>query len=212
MTQRMRTALDFGPLLVFLLAFYFSGKDVYMATAAVMVASVVSLAIFYVMEKKVAPIPAFTCVVVVIFGGLTLYFANEAFIMMKPTIVYVAMGCGLFASAITGKNILGSAMSPYLKMSPEGWKVFLTRFAMFCLFAAMLNEVLRRVLTFDLWLNFKVFGFTALFFIFSMTQTPFLMKHIEIDEEEDTDPAETSTLQGSQTEQSSPAPSPDRND
>lgn len=185
MTQRMRTALDFGPLLAFLAAFYFSGQDVYVATAVVMVASIISLAAFYAIEKKIAPIPAFTCVVVVVFGGLTIYFANEAFIMMKPTIVYVAMGFGLFASAMTGKNILGSAMSPYLKMSPEGWKIFLTRFAAFCLFAAALNEVLRRVLTFEHWLQFKVLGFTALFFLFSMSQTPFLMKHIEIDEDDD---------------------------
>ena len=191
-----------------------------------MVAVVISLGIFYWKEKSVAPIPAFTCVVVVIFGGLTLYLRDEAFIMMKPTIVYVVMGAALYVSAVTGKNFLGSAMGPYMKMPPEGWRIFLTRFALFCLFAAGLNEVLRRVLTFDTWLTFKVFGFTILFFLFSVSQTPLLTKYIILDEDEDevpsNEPAPTSeassqkdpqeVLPGSQTAESDPSPAPDETD
>lgn len=182
MSQRMRTALDFGPLLAFLGAYLLTGKDIYVATAVFMVATFIALGINYTLEKRLAPIPLFTGIVVGIFGGLTIYLQNEAFIMMKPTIVYVAMGIALYTSAVTGKNFLGTAMSPYLKMTPEGWKGFLTRFAIFCMAMAMLNEVLRRMLTFDVWLTFKVFGFMALFFLFSMSQTPFLMKHIIEDE------------------------------
>jgi intracellular septation protein len=184
MTHRMRTALDFGPLLAFLAAFYFSGKNVYVATAVVMVASVISLSIFYAKTRKIAPIPAFTCVVMLVFGSLTLYLQDDSFVMMKPTIVYTFMGAGLLYSAYTGKNILGAAMGPYMKMTPEGWKIFLARFGMFCLVAAGLNEVLRRTLTFETWLSFKVFGFTILFFVFSMTQAPLLAKHMILPEDE----------------------------
>lgn len=218
----MRTALDFGPLLAFFISFLVT-RDVFVATATVMIAVVISLGIFYWQEKSVAPIPAFTCVVVVVFGGLTLYLRDEAFIMMKPTIVYVVMGGALYVSAVTGKNFLGSAMGPYLKMPPEGWRIFLTRFALFCLFAAGLNEVLRRVLTFDTWLTFKVFGFTILFFLFSVSQTPLLTKYIILDEEEEAGADETRSevssqkdpqgdLPGSQTVESDPTPSPDETD
>jgi intracellular septation protein len=227
LSHRARTALDFGPLLIFLGSFILSGKDVFVATAAVMVATVISLGIFYWKEKAVAPIPAFTCVVVVVFGGLTLYLQDQAFIMMKPTIVYVAMGGLLYISAVTGKNFMGTAMGPYMKMTPEGWRVFLTRFALFCLFAAALNEVLRRTLTFDTWLTFKVFGFTALFFLFSLSQTPFLTKHIILDEDQEADKGEASSASSaaassqtdlqagppaSQKVESDLSPEPDEND
>lgn len=184
MSQRMRTALDFGPLLAYLAAFYLTGKNVYISTGVVMVASVISLSIYYVRTRKIAPIPAFTCGVILIFGGLTIYLKNDAFIMMKPTIVYVFMGAGLIFSARTGKNILGTAMGPYMKMAPEGWKIFLTRFGLFCFLAAGLNEVLRRTLTFEAWLNIKIFGFTALFFLFSLSQAPLLSKHLILDDDE----------------------------
>lgn len=190
MTQRMRTALDFGPLLAYLVAFYATGKDVYISTGVVMVASVISLGIYYVQTRKIAPIPAFTCFIMLTFGSMTIYFQNDAFIMMKPTIVYIFMGSGLIASAMTGKNVLGNAMGPYLKMSPEGWKIFLLRFGMFCLLAAGINEVLRRSVTFEVWLNFKLFGFTTLFFLFSLSQAPLLSKHMEFDDEE-TEPTES---------------------
>ncbi len=187
----MRTALDFGPLLAFLAAFLLF--DIFVATAAVMVASFISLAIHYKITRKIAPIPAFTCVVMLIMGGLTLYLRNETFLMMKPTIVYVFMGAGLIFSARTGKNILGTAMGPYMKMPPEGWKIFLTRFGVFCFFAAGLNEVLRHlvqieILTLKNWVTFKVFGFTALFFLFSMSQAPLLSKYLELEEDESQDP------------------------
>lgn len=192
MSQRMRTALDFGPLLAYIVTFYVTGKDVYIATGVVMIASVISLGIYYAQTRKIAPIPAFTCFIMLTFGGLTIYFHNDAFIMMKPTIVYVFMGTGLIASAMTGKNVLGKAMGPYMKMAPEGWKKFLTRFGVFCFFAAGINEVLRQVVSFEVWLNFKLFGFTTLFFVFSMSQAPLLAKYMEIDEEEaEADPVES---------------------
>jgi intracellular septation protein len=186
----MRTALDFGPLIAFFVSFLLSGKDIFVATAVLMVATLIALIFNYVIERKIAPIPAFTAVIVGVFGGLTLYLQNEAFVMMKPSIVYAAMGIALYTSAVTGKNFLGAAMGPYLKMTPEGWRGFLTRFAIFCLMMAALNEVLRRNLTLETWVTFKVFGFTVLFFLFSISQTPFLMKHIIEDKDEGVSPAE----------------------
>lgn len=201
MTQRMRTALDFGPLLAYLAAFYLTGKDPYISTGVVMIASMISLSIYYIKTRKVAPIPAFTCAVVLIFGSLTIYFHDDGFIMMKPTIVYVFMGAGLIVSAMTGKNVMGSAMGPYMKMSPEGWKIFLTRFGLFCFLAAGINEVLRHSVSFEVWLNFKLFGFTALFFLFSMSQAPLLSKHLILEEDENQGPdaALTSAENGSET-------------
>lgn len=182
MTQRMRTALDFGPLIAWLAAYLLSGKDIYIGTGVAMVASIIALGIYYYLTRRIGIIPAFTCFILVVFGGMTIYFHDDAFVMMKPTLVYCFMGTGLIASAYTGKNILGEAMGPYLKLPPEAWKIFLTRYAVFCFVLAGINEVLRRVLDFDTWFMIKLFGFTAVAFLFMFSQMPLLMKYMDLEE------------------------------
>lgn len=184
MTQRMRTALDFGPLVAWLAAYLLSGKNIYFGIWVAIIASVIALGIYYWKTRRVAVIPAVTCFIMVVFGGLTIYFHDDAFVMMKPTLVYLFMGGGLMVSALTGKNVLGEAMGPYVKLPPEAWKIFLTRYALFCFAMAIANEVLRRNLEFDTWLNVKIFGFTIIAFGFMMTQMPLIMKYIEVDDPE----------------------------
>ena len=84
--QLRKLALDLGPLLIFFAAFKYLG--IFMATAAFMVAVLVALGIGYAFEKKLSPMPIFTAVLVVIFGGLTLYLQNDLFIKMKPSVLY----------------------------------------------------------------------------------------------------------------------------
>ena len=88
--QVRRLALDLGPLLIFFAGFKYLG--IFGATAAFMAAVLAALAIGYWLEKKLSPMPLFTAVLVVIFGGLTLYLQNEIFIKMKVTVLYGFFG------------------------------------------------------------------------------------------------------------------------
>lgn len=184
MTQRMRTALDFGPMLAWLLTYYASGffydeKNMTLGVSVGMIGTTIALAIYYYKTRKIAPIPAVTCVSMLITGGLTIYFDNDKFVMMKPTAVYIFMAAAFLASAYSGKNIMGAVMGPYLKLPAEAWKVFLGRYGFFFVGCAVLNEFLRRSLDFDDWFKFKIFGFTILGFVFMLSQMPFLMKYLD---------------------------------
>src|SRR5689334_5962702 len=88
-----RLALDLGPLLVFFAAYQFGG--IFAATGAFMGAILVALAIGYSLERRISPMPLFTAVLVMIFGGLMLYLKNETFIKMKPTVLYAFFGLTL---------------------------------------------------------------------------------------------------------------------
>ena len=84
--QLRRLALDLGPLVIFFAAFKFA--NIYVATGLFMAAVLVSLAVGYWIERKISPMPAFTAVLVLVFGGLTLYLHNDVFIKVKLTILY----------------------------------------------------------------------------------------------------------------------------
>ena len=80
---------DFGPLLIFFIFYYQSGLNLKVAIPPLIIATILSLAIIYLLEKKVALMPLVGGIVITFFGGLTLYFDNPIFIYMKPTVVNI---------------------------------------------------------------------------------------------------------------------------
>src|SRR3982750_865604 len=81
-----RLGLDLGPLLIFFLAFQWAG--IFGATAAFMAAVLIALAVGYSIERRFSPVPVFTAILVLIFGGLTLYLMNDTFFKRNPTILH----------------------------------------------------------------------------------------------------------------------------
>src|SRR3954467_3237480 len=106
--QVRRLVLDFGPLIIFGAAYFGSGKSIFVATAALIPAVLIALAIGYWLEKKLSPMPIFTAIGVVGLGGLTLYLKNDAFIKMKPAVVY-----GFFSAILLGGLLFNSLYIKY---------------------------------------------------------------------------------------------------
>jgi intracellular septation protein len=171
----VKLALDLGPLIVFFAAFRF--LDIYVATAAFMAATLAALALGYLRDRKLAPMPLFTAVLVVIFGGLTLYLKNDAFIKAKPTVLYAFMGAllvgGLAFNRLFIKYVFGQAFD----LSEEGWRKLTWRWAFFAFALAILNEIVWRNFSTTLWVDFKVWGIMPLVFLFALAQTPLVLKH-----------------------------------
>lgn len=171
----MKLFLDFFPLAIFFVVYKLSGLMA--ATAAIMVASLLSLMITYIKEKKISPSPLITGVIVTVFGGLTLYLHDDTFIKMKPTIINL-----LFAAILTGgllmkKPLVKSLLSSALPLSDRGWYLLTFRWAVFFVFLAMLNEVVWRNFSESFWVNFKVFGMFPLTLLFLLCQIPLIQKH-----------------------------------
>jgi len=178
--QLRRFALDLGPLFVFFIAYRFLG--IYSATAVFMVAVLIALALDYVFERKFSPVPIMTAVLVMIFGGLTLYLQNDIFIKMKPTALYSLFGLTLLGGLYFNRLFLKYLLSLGFDMPDGAWRTLTLRYGIFFLVMACANEIVWRNFPTDIWVDFKVWGAIPLIFLFSITQAPFLMRH-QIEEE-----------------------------
>jgi intracellular septation protein len=171
----LKLVLDLGPLLVFFAAN--SRFGIFAATGAFMAAIVIALAVAYVLTRHLPVMPLVTAVVVVVFGTLTLVLHDELFIKVKPTIIYVLFGGVLLGGLAFGKSLLGVVFDSVFHLTEEGWRKLTLRWALFFLALAVLNEIVWRTQTTDVWVSFKVFGVVPLTFLFAALQYPLLTKY-----------------------------------
>lgn len=190
-------ALDFGPLLAFFLAYKFSG--VIVGTAIFMVTIIIAVIVSKLRLGKVSPMLWLSALLVIFFGSLTIYFHDQRFIQIKPTIIYAFFALMLFGGLARGKPLLKYLLqAAYDGLSEEGWRKLSRNWAWFFTLMAAVNEGLRASLSFDSWLAVKVWGVTIVSFLFAAANIPMLMRHgLDIGKKLDSDElGETSPPQG----------------
>ena len=187
MTQRssspgLRMALDYGPLVVFF-AVNFLGHGpaigrIVMATVAFMAAMVVALALSWIKTRHVSPMLLISAVLVIVFGGLTVYFHDDRFIKMKPTFVYGIFALTLGFGLATGRPLLQMLLeAAYPGLDATGWRKLTRNWAIFFVFMAALNEAVWRSTTTDFWVGFKLWGAIPLTLLFAFANVPMLLRH-----------------------------------
>jgi len=180
MNSKLRLFLDFSPLAGFFLAYRFAG--LLAATGTLILCTLISLSVTYIKEKRIAPMPLVSGVMVTILGGLTLYLHNDTFIKIKPTLVNLLFAAillgGLYFRKPMFKYVLGHAM----QLEEKGWQLLSLRWGIFFLGLAALNECIWRNFSTDFWVDFKVFGMLTLTMLFTLAQLP-LIKRYWIEEE-----------------------------
>jgi intracellular septation protein len=170
-----RFLLDLGPLAVFFVAN--SRWDIFTATAAFMAAISASLALSYLLERRLSILPVITAVMVLVFGGLTLVLNDETFIKLKPTIANLLIASALFVGLALDRPFLRIVLGAVLELQDIGWRKLTWRWAWFFVALALLNEVVWRTMSTDTWVNFKVFAIMPLTIVFSMAQLPLLNRY-----------------------------------
>jgi intracellular septation protein len=169
----LRPTLDYGPLAVFFVTYVAS--DLMAATGAIIFASLAALILAWTVERRVPLIPVVTTMLIVVFGGLTLWLQDETFIKMKPTIVQALFAAILLGGLVRGRSLLKPLLGAALpQMSDAAWRQLTLRYALFFVAMAVLNELVWRTQSTDLWVSFKVFGLTSLMVLFILSQIPFL--------------------------------------
>lgn len=172
----LKLALDFGPLLVFFVANKFG--DVFAATGAFMAATAVAMAVSWWKTRHIPAMLIFTGLIVLVFGGLTLWLHDESFIKIKPTLIYGAFAAILLFGMATGRSYLKLVLGDALPaLDDAGWRKLTRNWAMFFVALMGANEVARQMLTTDQWVNFKVWGVTIATMVFAVAQAPLLARH-----------------------------------
>ena len=173
--QIIKMALELGPLVVFFIVN--ARADIFVGTAFFMGAMVISLVLAWLLLKKVAVMPLVTGVVVLIFGGLTLYFRDDTFIKVKPTVINSLFGAVLLGGLAFRQSLLKYVFGDVYKLQPKGWTILTLRWGLFFFALAILNEVVWRTQTTDFWVAFKVWATMPLTIIFAASQLPVMTKY-----------------------------------
>ena len=180
-------ALDFGPLLVFFLTYKGAGwlwgagnpiTAMMLGTGAFMAAIVIAVIISKVKLGRVSPMLWLSAMLILFFGGLTIYFHDQSFIQIKPTIIYAFFALMLFGGLVRGKPLLKYLLqAAYDGLTEKGWLKLSRNWAFFFVAMAIANEIMRRSMSFDAWLAVKVWGVTIVSVIFAAANIPMLMRH-----------------------------------
>lgn len=177
-------AIDYGGLAAWLLTLVVT-RSAITSSWVIVGASILALLVGLVVERRIAPMPLVTAVIGLIFGGLTLFFHDERFIKVKPTILYALFGLFLITGAMRGKNPLKVLMGDAFHLPDAVVRILTLRYALLFFGLAVANEVVWRTQSTVFWGFFKFPGVPILIFLFAMSQAPLMMKHMpdEADEE-----------------------------
>ncbi len=184
----VKLVLEFGPILAFFVGygrlkgqtFNILGTDYdgfIVATAAFIPLMILCTGVLWALTGKLSKMQVATLILVVIFGGLSVWLNDERFFKMKPTMVYALFAGILGFGLLRGKSYLGAVMGEALALQPEGWMIMTRRLTLFFTVLAVLNEVIWRSMSTEMWVNFKTFGLPVAVFGFFFAQSGLMQKY-----------------------------------
>ncbi|VXC84054.1 putative intracellular septation protein involved in cell division [Enterobacterales bacterium 8AC] len=173
----MKQFLDFLPLIVFF-AFY-KLYDIYVASGALIAATALALVFTWFKYRKIEKMTLITFVMVAVFGTLTLVFHNDLFIKWKVTVIYTLFALALLVSQlILKKPLIQRMLGKELTLPDKVWSNLNLAWALFFLACGLANIYVAFWLPQNVWVNFKVFGLTALTLVFTLLSGIYIYRHM----------------------------------
>ena len=184
----VKPVLDLGPLVLFFVLFMLYRNDTFviggesyggfiLATAALIPALIVAAGIQWWLTGRLAPMQIATLVLVVVFGGLSVWLNDPRFLKIKPTIIYLLFAAILGTGLALRRNWLGAVLSEALPMTELGWRKLTVRMTVFLVLLALSNEIVWRTQSESTWVWFETFGLPAALFVFLMANAGLYSAH-----------------------------------
>ena len=153
-----------------------------LATAVAIIATVCQIGYLLARRKKVDGMLWVSLVLIVVFGGATIYFNSEEFIKWKPTVLYWCFSLALLVSqTLFGKNLIRTMMGAQINLPDQvwarlsySWVAFLGLMGVINLYVAFWGNF-----STSTWVDFKLFGGFGLMFAFILGQSAYLSKYLK---------------------------------
>ncbi len=190
----MKQVLELGPTIAFFIAYMRMREQTFtiggteydgfiIAAGAFVPILLVAMTILWKLTGKLSRIQVVTALMVIIFGGLTVWFNDETFFKMKTTIVYGLFAILLGIGLLRGQSYLAWVLGDAMPMAEEGWMKLTRRLALGFAVLAVANEFVWRTMSTDAWVKIETFGFPIVLFVFLMAQVFSLQKYMELEDE-----------------------------
>lgn len=190
----LKTGLELGPILAFFAAYLMLKDRIFniagteydgfiVVTAGFIPVFLVAMGLLWRLTGHLSKMQVVTAVLIVVFGGLSVWFNDPRFFKMKPTIIYLMFAGVLGAGLLRGRSWLQYVMDGVMPLSDKGWMILTRRLALFFFGLAILNELVWRTMSEESWVYFKTFGLTAAIFLFFMAQGRLFRDYGQQDEE-----------------------------
>jgi intracellular septation protein len=184
----VKTTLELGPVLGFFVAYLLVKDesftvggveyDGFIAVTAVFIPVILaSMAVLWRLTGKLSPMQVLTAVLVIVFGGLTVWLNDERFLKIKPTIINLILAGILFAGLLRGKSLLSMVLSEAIPMDEAGWMILTRRMAWFFVASALANELVWRTQSTEFWVTFETFFLPGSMFAFFIAQAGLMKRH-----------------------------------
>lgn len=184
----VKTALELGPVLLFFVAYLRLKDEVFtlggtdysgfiLVTAAFVPLVLICTGLLWRLTGKLSQMQVVTAVLVLVFGGLTIWLNDEKFLKMKPTLIYLLFAAVFAFGLWRGRSYLSMVLSDALPMDDAGWMILTKRMMFLFLGMAAANEAVWRLMSTDAWVNFKTFGLPVIMFVFLFSQFGLIKAH-----------------------------------
>ena len=184
----LKMLLEFGPIVAFFIGYGKLKDEVYtfggteyhgfiVVTAAFIPLLILTTGILWALTGKLSKMQIATVVLVVLFGGLSVWLNDERFFKMKPTMIYLLLSAILGIGLLRGQSWLKLVLEEAVPLQPAGWMLLTKRVALFFFALAVANEAIWRTMSTEAWVSFKTFGLPGAIFLFFMTQGGLFKKY-----------------------------------
>lgn len=169
-------AIDYGPLVVFLIVYFLSG--LLAATAATMAVTALAFAGSLLLTRRVPIMALFSGAMLLLLGGLTLWLDDDRYLKLQSTLTSAILSIGLFAAFIMQWPILRGLCGNAIALEDAGWRLLTLRLAIFFGFMAALNELIVRTQSNDFWAQYYSYGSSVLTIAFLLAQWRLIERHL----------------------------------
>lgn len=175
MDPRIKAATDFGPLLIFFVTFY--TKGIIWATGAIVLTTLIALAVTYALERRIAPMPLASGILITVFGGATLILNDPFYVMLKTTVFFTLVASVLGVGLLADRPLIKYVFNEAFDLPHAAWRILTWRWIAFAVCVAVLNMAVYFTFGLEFWVNFKVWALLIGTFLFVMSQMPFIAKN-----------------------------------